>query len=99
MPLSVKILVVPAAIFSSKSFVLTIYLIFNFFRSSGECEDIYNRYCHIRASLGSKTMLELVSTDYVEVTLSPEDLTSPSVFSEDMSALYSGNLLLPSQEC
>lgn len=40
----------------------------------GECEDIYNRYCHIRASLGSKTMLELVSTDYVEVTLSPEDL-------------------------
>ena len=39
-----------------------------------ECEDIYNRYCHIRASLGSKTMLELVSTDYVEVTLSPEDL-------------------------
>ena len=40
----------------------------------GEYEDIYNRYCHIRASLGSKTMLELVSTDYVEVTLSPEDL-------------------------
>ena len=40
----------------------------------GECEDIYNRYCHIRASLGSKTMLELVSTDYVEVTLSPEEL-------------------------
>ena len=40
----------------------------------GECEDIYNRYCHIRASLGSKTMLELVSTDYVEVILSPEDL-------------------------
>ena len=40
----------------------------------GECEDIYNRYCHIRASLGNKTMLELVSTDYVEVTLSPEDL-------------------------
>ena len=40
----------------------------------GECEDIYNRYCHIRASLGSKTMLELVSTDYVEVTLSLEDL-------------------------
>lgn len=40
----------------------------------GECEDIYNRYCHIRASLGRKTMLELVSTDYVEVTLSPEDL-------------------------
>lgn len=39
-----------------------------------EYEDIYNRYCHIRASLGSKTMLELVSTDYVEVTLSPEDL-------------------------
>lgn len=40
----------------------------------GEYEDIYNRYCHIRASLGSKTMLELVSTDYVEVTLSPEEL-------------------------
>ena len=40
----------------------------------GEYEDIYNRYCHIRASLGSKTMLELVSTDYVEVILSPEDL-------------------------
>lgn len=40
----------------------------------GEYEDIYNRYCHIRASLGNKTMLELVSTDYVEVTLSPEDL-------------------------
>lgn len=40
----------------------------------GEYEDIYNRYCHIRASLGSKTMLELGSTDYVEVTLSPEDL-------------------------
>ena len=40
----------------------------------GECEDIYNRYCHIRASLGSKTMLELVSTDYIEVTLSPEEL-------------------------
>ena len=40
----------------------------------GEYEDIYNRYCHIRASLGSKTMLELVSTDYIEVTLSPEDL-------------------------
>lgn len=40
----------------------------------GEYEDIYNRYCHIRASFGSKTMLELVSTDYVEVTLSPEDL-------------------------
>lgn len=40
----------------------------------GEYEDIYKRYCHIRASLGSKTMLELVSTDYVEVTLSPEDL-------------------------
>ena len=40
----------------------------------GEYDDIYNRYCHIRASLGSKTMLELVSTDYVEVTLSPEDL-------------------------
>ena len=40
----------------------------------GEYEDIYNRYCHIRASLGSKTMLELVSPDYVEVTLSPEDL-------------------------
>ena len=40
----------------------------------GEYEDIYNRYCHIRASLGSKTMLELVSTDYVEVPLSPEDL-------------------------
>ena len=40
----------------------------------GEYEDIYNRYCHSRASLGSKTMLELVSTDYVEVTLSPEDL-------------------------
>lgn len=40
----------------------------------GEYEYIYNRYCHIRASLGSKTMLELVSTDYVEVTLSPEDL-------------------------
>ena len=40
----------------------------------GEYEDIYNRYCHIRASLGRKTMLELVSTDYVEVTLSPEDL-------------------------
>ena len=29
----------------------------------GEYEDIYNRYCHIRASLGSKTMLELVSTN------------------------------------
>ena len=40
----------------------------------GEYEDIYNRYCHIRASLGSKTMLELVSTDYIEVTLSPEEL-------------------------
>ena len=40
----------------------------------GEYEDIYNRYCHIRVSLGSKTMLELVSTDYVEVTLSLEDL-------------------------
>ena len=40
----------------------------------GEYEDIYNRYFHIRASLGSKTMLELVSTDYVEVTLSPEEL-------------------------
>lgn len=40
----------------------------------GEYEDIYNRYCHIRASLGGKTMLELVSTDYVEVILSPEDL-------------------------
>lgn len=40
----------------------------------GEYEDIYNRYCHIRASLGSKTMLELVSTDYVEVTLSSEEL-------------------------
>lgn len=40
----------------------------------GEYEDIYNRYCHIRASLGIKTMLELVSTDYVEVILSPEDL-------------------------
>ena len=40
----------------------------------GEYEDIYNRYCHIRAALGSKTMLELVGTDYVEVTLSPEDL-------------------------
>ena len=40
----------------------------------GEYEDIYNRYCHIRASLGSKKMLELVSTDYVEVTLSPEEL-------------------------
>ena len=40
----------------------------------GEYEDIYNRYCHIRATLGSKTMLELVSTDYVEVTLSPEEL-------------------------
>lgn len=40
----------------------------------GEYEDIYNRYCHIRASLGNKTMLEVVSTDYVEVTLSPEDL-------------------------
>ena len=40
----------------------------------GEYKDIYNRYCHIRASLGNKTMLELVSTDYVEVTLSPEDL-------------------------
>ena len=40
----------------------------------GEYEDIYNRYCHIRASLGNKTMLELVSTDYVEVILSPEDL-------------------------
>lgn len=40
----------------------------------GEYEDIYNRYCHIRASLGSKTMLELVSTDYAEVILSPEDL-------------------------
>lgn len=40
----------------------------------GEYEDIYNRYCHIRASLGSKTILELVSTDYVEVTLSPEEL-------------------------
>ena len=40
----------------------------------GEYEDIYNRYCHIRASLGSKTMLELVSTEYVEVILSPEDL-------------------------
>lgn len=40
----------------------------------GEYEDIYNRYCHIRASLGSETMLELVSTDYIEVTLSPEEL-------------------------
>ena len=40
----------------------------------GEYEDIYNRYCHIRASLGSKTMLELVSTEYIEVTHSPEEL-------------------------
>ena len=35
----------------------------------GECEDIYNRYCHIRASLGSKTMLELSLIHILELCL------------------------------
>ena len=39
---------------------------------SGEYEDFYNRYCHIGATLGSETSFELLNTDYVNVTLSPE---------------------------
>ena len=39
---------------------------------TGAYEDLYNRYCHIGATLGHKTSLALLNTDYVNVTLSPE---------------------------
>lgn len=41
---------------------------------TGEYEEFYNRYCHIRATLGSEVSFELLNTDYVNVTLSPEKL-------------------------
>ena len=41
---------------------------------TGEKEDRYNRYCHIAATIGYETSLELIGTDYVKVTLSAEDL-------------------------
>ena len=39
---------------------------------TGEYKEFYNRYCHIKATLGSEVSFELVNTDYVNVTLSPE---------------------------
>lgn len=39
---------------------------------TGAYEDMYNRYCHIGATLGTETSFELLNTDYVNVTLSPE---------------------------
>lgn len=42
------------------------------FDEAGAYEDLYNRYCHIGATLGSETSLELLNTDYVNVTFSPE---------------------------
>ncbi len=41
---------------------------------TGAYEDLYNRYCHIRASFGSEQDLQLLAADYVEVTFSPETL-------------------------
>lgn len=41
---------------------------------TGVYEEVYNRYCHIRASLGSETSLQLIGADYIDVTLSAEDL-------------------------
>lgn len=41
---------------------------------TGAYEEVYNRYCHIRASLGSETSLQLIGADYIDVTLSAEDL-------------------------
>lgn len=59
---------------------------------TGAYEDIYNRYCHIRASLGGETSLQLIGTDYVDVTFSAEDLkqlnikyiVSPNEFEEKL---------------
>ena len=40
----------------------------------GESEEIYNRYCHIAATIGDETALELLQRDYVRVTLTTDDL-------------------------
>lgn len=40
---------------------------------AGAYEEVYNRYCHIASTLGMQTSLQLISTDCVSVTLSPED--------------------------
>ena len=43
---------------------------------AGAFEEVYNRYCHISSTLGTETSLQLISTDCVSVTLSPEDFKS-----------------------
>lgn len=60
---------------------------------AGEYEEVYNRYCHVAATFGSETSLQLISTDSVRVTLSAEDLkrlkikyiVSPNTFDDKLA--------------
>lgn len=60
---------------------------------AGEYEEVYNRYCHVAATFGSETSLQLINTDSVRVTLSAEDLkrlkikyiVSPNTFDDKLA--------------